>query len=553
MKIGLVGINMYVRAMNYACPLHVYAFQKYLQDKGFDVTVVDYLPNTNKFETGYDARHPSVYFSNKVQAQEAELERLTKAGADAEKISALKAKIKKNAESRDSFLAIYDERAQRHDKQWEFIDQYIVKTEQQYNCALMEVGDPGFDCYICVTDIIWDKFPTGYEPGFFLALKCMENKWKISYSASKLVAPTEKDVELTTSWIRDMDFVSVRENFMQKQIQDTIRPDVACVLDPVLLHDGAVYEDILVKPQEEKFLLLYYVVENNPEIILNALAYAKKHGLKIIELSDKTSQNKLTRDSDVEVIYKYGAGIQEWLGYFRHADCVFTNSFHGCCLSILFEKNFFVGRRNNYDKISALLESVDLMGRITDDRPFDQIPDVIDSWDVVREKLDKRRKESEYFIMNALTVAQQQPHPVKDYLEAKKNQVFNMWYNIGKKKKSINDNVLPQYRAKTKSLFVRKNSVEYLQGKIKNDGSTALHANVFQVENMRFVGWRIRVHVDYHKFYLLEDGSFRAVDAYWADQEPEVACRVFAPGEPIPVIDLNRIQSCVAEGVWEAE
>lgn len=549
MKIALIGINMYVRAMNYACPLHVYAFQKYLQNKGFDVTIIDYLPNTNKFETGYDARHPSKYFARKVLQQQEELEKLTKAGADPKKISDLQAKIKKNAQYRDSFEAIYLEREARHDKQWDFIHTYLIRTEQQYNCALLEVNDPGFDCYICVTDIIWDKFQgTGYEPGFFLGLSCMENKWKIAYSASKLVAKDEADKRLTSAWIRDMDFVSVRENFMQKEIQNEIRPDVACVLDPVLLHDASVYDELLVRPQEEKFLLLYYVVEDKPGIITCALEYAKKHNLKIIELSDKTSQNPLTKQSDVEVIYKYGAGLQEWVGYFRHAECVFTNSFHGCCLSILFEQNFFVGKRNNYDKITALLEAMDLTDRIVDGTAWTVVPETIENWDVVRSRLAKRRLESEYFIMNALTVAGQQPHPVKDYLPQKMKQSYKMFYNIGRKHKSVQDNILPAYQGKKDSIFVRKNSVEYLQGKVTNDGSSTLHENVFRIPNLEFQGWRIRVHLDYHKFYLLEDGTFQEVTEH--KENPRAKCMVLKAGEPIPVIPLNRIQLCVAEAVW---
>lgn len=548
MKIGLIGINMYVRAMNYACPLHVWAFQEYLRGKGFDVTIVDYLPNTNKFETGYDARHPSIYFANKVKTQEEELARLVKAGAQPDKIKAIQSKIKTNAQYRDSFNAIYEEREARHDKQWDFIYKYLVRTDKQYNCAMLEVEDPGFDCYICVTDIIWDKFVgTGYEPGFFLGLTCMENKWKIAYSASKLVTKDAADVMRTTAWIRDMDFVSVRESFMQKELQQSIRPDIACVLDPVLMLPAAKYEEILEKPKDEEYLLLYYVVESNPDIVLSAIDYAKKHNLKIIELSDKTSQNPLTRNCGVEVSYRYGAGVQEWVGYFRHATTVFTNSFHGCCLSILFEKNFFVGKRANYDKITALLETVDLADRITDGQSYEDIPEVITNWATVRAKLSKRRTESEYFIMNALTVAQGE-HPKKDYLPQKMSQMFSMFYNIGKKQKSIQDNVLPEFQEKRDALFVRTNSIEFLQGKVTNDGSYRLHENVFQVEGFRFVGWRIRVHVDYHKFYLLDDGTFQEVESY--RKHPRKAAKVCAPGANIPIIPLNRIQTCIAEAVW---
>ena len=552
MKVGIIGINIYVRAMNFACPLHVYAFQQYLTMHGIESEIIDYLPNTNKFEKGYNYRHPSIYFKGKVDALVKERD-VAAAKLQYNKIAELNNKIAKLTKYKDAFDAIYDERAARYDKQEDFIKKYLVLTKDKYNCAIIETTDPGFDCYICVTDIIWDKFAgTGYEPGFFLALSGMENKWKIAYSASKLVTKNDADKELTTSWIRDIDFVSVRENFMQKEMQQYVRPDIACVLDPVLLHEAPFYEKILTEPEEKDYLLLYYVVEDNNDILLAALEYAKKHNLKIIELTDKTSQNSVTKEqTEVEVIYKYGIGIDEWIGYFRNAECVFTNSFHGTCLSVLFEKNFFVGRRSNYDKIDAILETIGLSGRLTDMTNYESVPETIDNWDEVREKLAIRRKESEYFIMNALTVAKQQKHPVKDYLTAKKSQQFSLFYNIGRAQKSLEKNILDEYKNEKDKLFVRANSVEYLHGKITNDGICCFRKSMFKVDGFRFDGWRLRMHLDYHRFYMLEDGSFQEVDAY--KEKANMPAAVFEPGDPIPVLPCNRIQLIVAEGVWVPE
>ena len=45
------------------------------------------------------------------------------------------------------------------------------------------------------------------------------------------------------------------------------------------------------------------------------------------------------------------------------AEYIFTNSFHACCFSILFEKQFFVGKRDG-DKILSLLEMFGLTDRM---------------------------------------------------------------------------------------------------------------------------------------------------------------------------------------------
>ena len=63
-----------------------------------------------------------------------------------------------------------------------------------------------------------------------------------------------------------------------------------------------------------------------------------------------------------ERIKKYGIGIEEWLGYMQNASCIFTNSFHCCCFSIIFNKQFFVGKRNG-DKVDFVLHLFGLSNR----------------------------------------------------------------------------------------------------------------------------------------------------------------------------------------------
>ena len=510
MKIGIIGINIYVRAMNYACPLHVYAFQQFLKKHGYSSEVIDYLPNTNKFESGYDFKYPAVYFQHKADAINKKIIALTASNVkDNKELELLKTRHNDAVRRKEAYEAIKNERAERYDKQEKFIKSNLVLSDKQYNCALLEIEDPGYDCYICVTDIIWDKFPaTGYEPGFFLGLSCMDNKWKIAYSASKLTAVTPEDKEQTSKWVNDMDFVSVREAFLQRKIMDEIRSDVTCVLDPVLLHDSLFYDRITQKPEENRYLLLYYVVEDAPEIVSEAIAFAKKHDLKIIELTDKITQNTLTKNADIEVDYKYGAGIEEWLGYFKYADYVFTNSFHGCCLSIIFKKTFFVSRRKNYDKITALLDSLELSERIIDDHDISAMSLSINNWDRVNELLEKRRAVSERFLLNALDVAKQQPHPVKDCSIDKMNQQYVMLYNIGKQIKS-RDSILPEYLPLSDRFIERTNSIEFKKGKIKNDTSNVFDSCCFKIDGFEFAGYRLRVNFDYQNYYLLEIILFR--------------------------------------------
>lgn len=57
MKIGIISINMYCKGLNYACPLHSWAFQQFLAQHGIDGTIIDYKPDY--YGRNYDLRHPT--------------------------------------------------------------------------------------------------------------------------------------------------------------------------------------------------------------------------------------------------------------------------------------------------------------------------------------------------------------------------------------------------------------------------------------------------------------------------------------------------------------
>ncbi len=64
MRIGLISINMYSKRLNFACPLHTYAFQQFLLGNGIESTVIDYKP---VYYNDFDLKHPSRYYAEKYE------------------------------------------------------------------------------------------------------------------------------------------------------------------------------------------------------------------------------------------------------------------------------------------------------------------------------------------------------------------------------------------------------------------------------------------------------------------------------------------------------
>ena len=307
MKIGLIGINMYSKYLNFACGLHVWAFQQFLLQHGIEAVIVDYKP---VYFDNFDLRCPLKYYRRKLRKKKREIA-LTEEEQEQKKQS-----LDNLREITNQWKALREEREVRYDKFQAFIDTHYLKTEEEYDSDLLEIKDPGFDCYICVTDVIWKTLPSYmYDRGFFLASKAMEGKAKISYAVSRGVPKpyTQEQKDLFFYYVNDIDDISVREKSLKDFLEENSPKKAELVLDPVLLQDKAFWQRFSVKPEEQGYVLLYYVMEQAADTIKRAVEYAKKHDLPIVELSDRPIKGGRIKDEGVKHIAKYDIGMEEWL------------------------------------------------------------------------------------------------------------------------------------------------------------------------------------------------------------------------------------------------
>ncbi len=338
MKIGIISINAHTKVLNFASPLHTYAFQQFLFKNNIDNTIIDYKPI---YYNNADVRHPLFDTVDHPLENKRLQDR----------------KLKK-------WRILFYEREYRFDRFEEFLDKYYVNTDVCYDQESLDETDPGFDCYLCVTDVIWKWNPGyGFDRGYFLACKSMEGKKKIAYSASRGAKGYTREQEKEfLRYIGDFDYLSAREKSLQQYIKDAAGLDVPHILDPVFLHEKEFYYDIAIEPEEtEPYILLYIVMERANELIRLTSEFAMEKGMRIVLMSENWDDaDKIPEE--VSHTYIYAMGIEEWLGYMKNASYVFTNSFHACCFSMIFHKQFFAGARSG-DKIDSVLDMFNLTWR----------------------------------------------------------------------------------------------------------------------------------------------------------------------------------------------
>jgi ferredoxin len=386
LKIGILSINAYIFSLNLACPLHSLVFSDVLTDLGFNNVIVNYYP---------------LFYPK------------TKANIKFPLLEALKNKDSDQKKDRvEEWTNLFYDRIERYDKFKSFVDKRYKFTKYGYDIDLLDriSNAEDINCFVAVTDTIWnyDK-RLGFDKGFFLACRAMENSYKFSYAASRGSSNYEKpeEEEAFLNYIKNINDISVREKSFQNYIKSKTDIPVAMVVDPVFLKNKSYYYSLLISPNKTKqnYVLLYLVNQDDDDLLLITLKYAIRNNLDLIELSERPSHRQKTGYSRHSVMYN--VSVEEWLGYINNAEFIFTNSFHGCCLSIILEKQFFVGNRG--DKVDNVIEIFNLSCRKID-KAFNENADmIVDTIDYTKVNLikDDLVKKSMDFLTRSLKKAEE--------------------------------------------------------------------------------------------------------------------------------------------------
>lgn len=153
---------------------------------------------------------------------------------------------------------------------------------------------------------------------------------KIAFSASFGVEKENFLTETSITTINKMkksfksfDFISVREKSGTKICRDIFRTEAKWIIDPVFMLDKEEYANLINDAKGNyEGKIISYTFNRTKEFQNNLKILSQKYNSKIFEL-----------DSSF-------VSIEDWLCAIKNAKLVVTNSFHGVCFSIIFNKPF---------------------------------------------------------------------------------------------------------------------------------------------------------------------------------------------------------------------
>lgn len=326
-KVGILTIN---DNTNYGNRLQNYAVQKIIERYGYNVETII---NKTHYGDGIRTKLKKYNYNPKIVIDKMSKKIIYKRYRD--------------------LLQRKQENCKEFNKKYIKSSDYIITKE-----TIPENIANEYDYFVIGSDQVWNPNADRVSVIDFAMFSPKEKNISLAASFGVNEIPNNDEyITLYKNGLNNIGNLSVRE-FKGKEIIEKIsqRKDIEVLVDPTLLLTSEEWNKIIKKPNKdipEKFLLTYFLgkISNKRRKFLEDVA--KKYNLKIINLGSLKDNNY------------YDIDPGEFVYLFKNASLVFTDSFHGCVFSIIFEKAFYALNREDYQKsmnsrIKTLFEKLKL-------------------------------------------------------------------------------------------------------------------------------------------------------------------------------------------------
>lgn len=328
MKIGILTFH---HVDNYGATLQAVGLWKFLNSQGFDVEIIDYRPY--KVVLHYCKGLKPI--------------RKRKGMKEYEKIRITDIRINENALK--NLLRAW--RMRRF-----LLSNVKLSSRKFYFKEGLEYFRSKYDVVVSGSDQIWcvDTF-RDFNSSFFLDFISNKTTRKISYAASlgnsKSFGSYQKDI---CNYLNQYQTILVRDSNSAQVIASECSLPAIKVLDPTfLINYDRIQQPLKIK---DKYILLYTQDILEPVEENFAKSIAETYKLKIVSIG------KYNRIADINLL---DASPEEWVGAYRQASYVMTNTFHGTVFSLISQKPFTVFvPPHKLTKVKDLLGDLGLENRL---------------------------------------------------------------------------------------------------------------------------------------------------------------------------------------------
>lgn len=199
------------------------------------------------------------------------------------------------------------------------------------------------------------------------------------------------------SGLQTMVGLSVRDKNSAEIVKLLTGKDATMVVDPVILYGYEEELAMLTKPNLPPYLLVYaYETRFNAREEVEAIRnYARQKHLRIL------CAGFYHKWADVNI----NTDPVDLLRYFKYAECVVTDTFHGAVMAMINEREMAVKIRDNGNKLLNLLGEYGLLTRVIgDDWNLSEIFDKPQNNNRLNEEIKERRRKSMSYLHSIIGI-----------------------------------------------------------------------------------------------------------------------------------------------------
>lgn len=241
------------------------------------------------------------------------------------------------------------------------VNQLEISGEEIFPENLREIEDK-YDIVVAGSDQVWNVKMADYDESFFCD---WVSSTKVAYAPSlggHDIMEADNPYKII-EMLGKFKYLSVREEFGKKCLENILNKPVEKVLDPTLVLDKKYYLSLINEPVVKGDYIFYYSWAYCNEDSLNIVkAEAKRLNMPVIVVD---ARKWLKRDvNKYDFILSPEEGPLAFLNLMYHANQVYVESFHGMIFAYLFRKNFYLlDTHERFEELdSRLAEFVNLLG-----------------------------------------------------------------------------------------------------------------------------------------------------------------------------------------------
>ncbi len=283
----------------------------------------------------------------------------------------------------------------KFDEKWEYY-------ELNDQCRMFMVG----------SDQLWRGLFSRDFDFFFLLEWVRSDKFKMNYSTSFGTEAFDGDDfyrARTAFLLRRINKISVREKSGLDIIKELTGCDATLVLDPVFLCDQKLYDDLskigMMRIASKHYVGAYLLdITDKKKDQLYSISNILTNG-SYYAMTDYPTPDKI--DDNINLLEN--PAVEEWIAMIKNCDFFITDSFHGVCFAIIFNKQFCVtfdkDNWRGYDRIANVLEIFNLSDRMCTDNCESEIKRLISNridFENVNKLLESKRTSSIQYIKDSI-------------------------------------------------------------------------------------------------------------------------------------------------------